>query len=296
MKFPYFFSGGKKIGVKFLSTVGVGLFSTVTNEMKYYIISFDCETTGLSVARDQIVEFGAVVRLWDTDGDIQELAPFAMYCRPTVATMSRRASEITGITMSSLDKHPTIKTVLESFKDHLEVVCADPDIPRVLVSYNGFAYDIPIVVAEAERCGLSATTYFRELRIQTSVDVLLFGREVLDATCLVRKANGKCSYRLGDVYVACCKRPLLNAHGAVADSRAVLDILGCADVQCRFHALLADSVGRKCVTNPMVLIRAIVARMHKGQATKKQSASKRFLDMFEASTNKKKKHKSGALE
>lgn len=268
--------------------------------MKYYVISFDCETTGLSVTRDQIVEFGAVVRLWD-DTRVEELAPFSMYCRPTVVTMSRRASEITGITMQSLEKQPTIRRVLESFRDHLDKVCTDADAPRVLVSYNGFAYDIPIVVAEAERCGMSAITYFRELRIQTSVDVLLFGREVLDTTCLVRKANGKCSYRLGDVYVACCKQPLLGAHGAVADSRAVLDILGCADVQCRFQNLLADSSGgggRKCVMNPMILIRSIVARMRKGQDTKKQSASKRFLDMFETSVvnNKKKKHKSTTVE
>ena len=269
-------------------------------KMKHYVISFDCETTGLSVTRDQIVEFGAVVRLWDAAGKSEELAPFSMYCRPTVTTMSRRASEITGITMQSLENQPTIRTVLESFRAHLDVVCTDADIPRVLVSYNGFAYDIPIVVAEAERCGLSAITYFRELRIQTSVDVLLFGREVLDTTCLVRKANGKCSYRLGDVYVACCKRALLGAHGAVADSRAVLDILECADVQCRFQRLLADSSKSKCVMNPMILIRSIVERMRKGkQTTKKQSASKRFLDMFEMSVNNKnarKKHKSATVE
>ena len=35
--------------------------------MKFYLISMDCESTGLSVYADQIVELGAVIYLWDAE-------------------------------------------------------------------------------------------------------------------------------------------------------------------------------------------------------------------------------------
>jgi DNA polymerase III alpha subunit (gram-positive type) len=257
--------------------------------MLYYLISFDCESTGLSVYKDQIVEFGAVFSLWDSStGDTTELPAFSEYAKPTIKTMCKKAEEITGITMESLRTMSSINKVLDNFMKHVNTVCDDTDIPRLLLSYNGFSYDIPLVVAEIERYGGSSTVYFRQLRIQHTIDILPFSRTCIDTSLLRRKANGSCSYKLGDVYASVCKRTLKNAHGALADSRAVLDILQCTDIQPSFQSLVAEAPDNQQCRNPMALVRTIVSRiaLKNGQTLLQ---SKRVLDMMQNHTDKKRK-------
>ena len=260
--------------------------------MKYYIISFDTESTGLSTYSDQIVEFGAVLTLWDAETGVSTMLPqFTEYAHPTHATMSRKAVELTGITMASLLGKPPIQTVLDNFLAHVDMVCDDPDVPRLLLSYNGFRYDIPLVVAELERSGASAIAYFRQLRLQHAIDVLPFGRACIDTSILTRKANGSCSYRLGDVYASVCRCPLVDAHGAISDSQAVLDILHCPEIQVCFQALVAEAPDNNHCQNPMALVRTAVARItaKKSGLGETKKTSKRVLDMVRTHTEKKRK-------
>lgn len=262
-------------------------------EMKFYLLSFDCETTGLSVLKDQIVEFGALIQLWDSESFETSILPsFAQYAKPTtVLTMAKRAEEITGITTRSLEDKPPIKEVLMAFLAHVEQVCADLEIPRILLSYNGFSFDMPMVVAEIERYGGSSVSYFRQLRLRSTIDVLPFGRSCLDITTLKRKANGSCSYKLGDVYYSVCKHTLLNAHGALADSQAVLDILQGVGIREAFRTLVLDLSETDCCKNPMILIRTILGRRcQAGTKTKgTRGSSKRVLDMFSHHCQQKEK-------
>jgi DNA polymerase III alpha subunit (gram-positive type) len=258
--------------------------------MKYYVISFDVESTGLSTYSDQIVEFGAVFNLWDAEAGVStELPQFAEHAKPTHATMSKKAEEITGISMSSLKDKQPIQKVLKNFMLHVDTVCVDPEIPRLLLSYNGFGYDIPMVVAEIERCGESAIAYFRKLRIQHAIDVLPFGRNCIDTSILSRKANGSCSYRLGDVYASVCKCPLNGAHGAISDSQAVLDILKDPEIQVCFQALVAEAPENKYCQNPMAIVRTCVGRIAAKSVVGKKKTSKRVLDMVQTHTEKKRK-------
>jgi len=260
--------------------------------MKYYLISLDCESTGLSVYNDQIVELGAAFRLWDsTTGETSELSPFAEYAKPTVKTMCKKAEEITHISMVMLQDKPPINTVLGHFMKHVDMVCTQENVPRLLLSYNGFAYDIPLIVAEVERSGGSAVGYFRKLRIHHAIDVLPFGRACIDTSILRRRANGSCSYRLGDVYAAVCKCPLLNAHGALADSNAVLDIIQCGDIQRAFQSLLEGEQDNKQCQNPMSLVRSVVSRLEAKSTMKKPTTtqSRRVMDMFRDHAEKKRK-------
>ena len=259
--------------------------------MKYYVISFDVESTGLSTYSDQIVEFGAVFNLWDAETGLSTTLPeFVEYVRPTHATMSRKAEDITGISMASLKDRRSIQKVLEHFMVHTDTVCVDADIPRLLLSYNGFGYDIPMVVAEIERYGESAVAYFRKLRLQHAIDVLPFGRSCIDTSTLSRKANGTCSYRLGDVYASICRCPLTGAHGAISDSQAVLDILKDPDIQRCFQTLVADAPENNHCQNPMALVRTIVKRIEaKKVGGTKAKTSKRILDMVKTHTEKKRK-------
>jgi DNA polymerase III alpha subunit (gram-positive type) len=258
--------------------------------MRYYLISFDCESTGLSVYNDQIVEFGAVTNLWDSaTGVTTELPAFAEYAKPTIARMGKKAAEITGITTESLQTMAPVRTVLANFTKHLDTICENVDIPRLLLSYNGFSYDIPLVIAEIERYGGSAVAYFRQLRIQHTIDILPFGRACIDRSTLRRRANGSCSYKLGDVYAAVCKCPLVNAHGALADSRAVLEILRCPEMQTSFRTLVTDAVDNAQCQNPMVLVRTILTRISLRDGKKTTQQSKRVVDMVRDHAEKKRK-------
>lgn len=244
----------------------------------YYLISFDCESTGLSCERDQIVEFGAVIWFVDTMKTCREIGTFCQYVKPTVATMSRGASLVTGITMVQLRDMPPIRQVLDNFATYMATICNDDTIPRILLSYNGFHYDIPLIVHELERgCSSSALSYFRSLKIERALDVLPFGRAHLDKTCLKRRVDGGCSYRLGDVYTALCHQDLAGAHGALVDSRAVLEIVASTDIIEIFLTTIGKHTDKICCS-PMDIVQACLQKtVKKGSLTSSTNTIKHML-------------------
>jgi hypothetical protein len=138
--------------------------------------------------------------------------------------------------------------------------------------YNGHSFDLPFMICEAERSGLGGENYFRSLKFTSSIDLFTASKEALDTTRLHRKANGKCSFKLGKVYEALLQKPLLNAHGGLADSHAVIEILKIAFKQFKLHIVAAVSGDydncKESVINVMSLVRKIIASMPK-DSTKK---------------------------
>jgi DNA polymerase III epsilon subunit-like protein len=247
--------------------------------MLYYLISIDCESTGLSVYNDQIVELGGIISLWEsTTNTITTLDGFAEYAKPTIVSMSKKAEEITGIREETFKNSAFISTVFTNFLQYVNTVCKE-SYPRLLLSYNGFGYDIPLIVNELERIeDAYALKYFRQLCIAYTIDILSFCREEVDTTILKRKADGTCSYKLGDVYSAICKCPLLDAHGALTDSSAVLELLEHDTCLLNKFRLVVEKL-ESCVDtqqckNPMAFVRHIVGKK------RKCTSSKRPLDMI----------------
>jgi DNA polymerase III epsilon subunit-like protein len=193
-----------------------------------YLLSLDCEATGLSKYSDQITEIGlSIYEYTSGDGDggtFRELESFREYARPTIVKMTRGALVVTGITNEFLKDKSTIDVVLNNMMVHINKVCMNPNVERCLVAYNGIGYDLPLIVAELSRF-TQPLQYFRRLRLSQIVDVLYWSKERLDTTYLVRRSNGQCSYKLGDVYKVVCGKKLVGAHGALVDCRAVVDML-----------------------------------------------------------------------
>jgi DNA polymerase III epsilon subunit-like protein len=107
-------------------------------------------------------------------------------------------------------------------------ICIDKDLPCILVAYNGIQFDVPILATCIERAigSTEATLWWRRLRIGHLFDPLHFLRtRPDDDTRLLRRANGRASLKLGDVYSAVVGTRLLNAHDALADCVAVLTIM-----------------------------------------------------------------------
>ena len=205
----------------------------ITTKKKIILLSLDIEATGLSKFKDSTVEVGIDIVLVETDGKsiqvVEELPSFQEYaCGREGAVICDAAADITGLSREFIAKQIPLNKLFTKCVAHLDKVCQPfPETERCLVAYNGNGYDIPVLAADAEQCFDSggAKGFFRRLRIEKVIDVLHVARKHADVTKLKRKANGRCSYKLGDVYRAVTGNCLEGAHGAVADAKAVTKLI-----------------------------------------------------------------------
>ena len=258
-----------------------------THRKKFYVISFDLETTGRNVRIDTICEFGFAMYLFDFSIDaekrtlldlhVEELKPFHTYCKPSTA-MHPEACEVHGLTEAFLSDKPLPNACFDRLQEHLDQTLSDPSIPRVLLAYNGRSFDLPLVVHEAHRHRSDVIHYFRCWKITMFIDVLLFNRQFLDPSKLLRKANGRCSYKLGDVYKALFAKTLVGAHGALEDSSAVVEIVKSEHCRDMFLKVLMagewdNGTGEDCCFNLMVEVRKIG---QSGTSKRKRSTAEFF--------------------
>lgn len=245
-------------GVQTISEHGEKKSENSYSSLFAYIVSLDLETTGLSVFKDRLIQLGAAVWLVHIEnGTFEHVGDFEVNCR-SIVRMHPKAIKITGITQEFVDQQSlSAKELLVEFGNFLDKMCKN-DIPRVEMTYNGSRFDSPLMIYEAHRSKLGAENYFRSLKFTSSIDMLLVCRSVLDTTNLKHNATGLCSYKLGDIYQALLQKPLLNAHGGLADSRAVVDILKFAYIQFKNHvcaAVTGDYQKLSGVFNTMQLVR-----------------------------------------
>lgn len=148
----------------------------------------DCETTGTDPERDRIVEV-AVVR----DGSRRAWRVFPGVPIPAEATA------VHGIADADVAASPRFADVAH------EVAAALAG--AIVVTFNGRAFDLPLLRAEFTRAGFAWP-----LADAPVVDVLTLDRE------LTRHTLAGCVRRW-------CGREHVGAHGAEADAAATLDVL-----------------------------------------------------------------------
>jgi len=258
------------------------------------LVSFDLESTGLQVFTDQITEIGAESAVLFDDESYEFLhrqqpsePNFQTYVKCTRA-ICLKSQKITGITEETLARAPNIATAMNQFAYYINNdICKpfDPQTTRILVAYNGTKFDLPMCIAELEHAGISASKFMRQLRFSYLLDPLLMARDVVDTTLLPRDKDGKPCFRLGGVYEALCGKPLIGAHGALADSSAVLKLL--LEQECFKQALLKDLVSKspKYLCNIMNLVTQVVQSIPKvipqKQNEPKQKKTKTLLQFYQ---------------
>lgn len=151
-------------------------------------VAVDCETTGTDPERDRIVEV-AVVR----DGSRRAWRVFPGVPIPAEATA------VHGIADADVAARPRFADVAH------EVAAALAG--AIVVTFNGRAFDLPLLRAEFTRAGFAWP-----LADAPVVDVLTLDRE------LTRHTLAGCVRRW-------CGREHAGAHGAEADAAATLDVL-----------------------------------------------------------------------
>ena len=157
------------------------------------LVFFDLETTGVDIYNDRIIQIGAI-RI-EPDGTKTEKE---WLVNPGVP-IPKSSSAIHGITDDMVQDKPRLGDIA----DELSVFFADADIG----GYNVKNFDLPLLSVEFGRIGLP----FDSETIN-----------IVDAMALFRILEPR---TLTAAYKKFCGKELVDAHDAMADIRASLDVL-----------------------------------------------------------------------
>ena len=177
------------------------------------IVFFDLETTGIDVARDHIVEL-CYIKIYPCGNEKTQ----SMRIRPVDALgrtihIPEQASAIHGIYDDDVKDCPTFKDIASELIE----VLSDSD----LAVYNSNYFDIPLLVEEF-------------LCVDINLD--LSNSKFVDVCVIFKKMEQR---TLSAAYKFYCKKDLENAHSALADTRATVDVL---EAQLDFYKDLPNDI------------------------------------------------------
>jgi DNA polymerase-3 subunit epsilon len=157
------------------------------------IIFFDLETTGVDVAKDRIVEL-CYIKVFPNGNEESK----AMRLNPGMP-IPPKASEVHGIYDADVVDCPTFKEIA-------------PELFRTfqgcdLAGFNSNKFDIPLLCEEFMRQGM---------------DFDVSKRKCIDVQNIYHKLERR---TLVAAYKYYCEKDLENAHSALADTRATLEVL-----------------------------------------------------------------------
>lgn len=154
---------------------------------------FDLEATGLNISKERIVEI-AILKLHPNG--VQER--FQSYVNPEIE-ISEEVIKIHGITNEKVKDAPKFIDIAPT----IEAFIADSD----LAGYNSNKFDIPLLAEEFAR-------------ISSSFD--LSQRKFVDVQNIFHKMEQR---TLTAAYQFYCKKEMTNAHDAMVDTEATLEVL-----------------------------------------------------------------------
>ncbi len=181
-------------------------------KLKNPLVVFDLEATGTKISEDRIVEI-ALIKLMP-DGSKEERT---RKINPTIP-IPVETSLIHGIYDEDVKDEPTFKQVAKSLSDFLEG-CD-------LAGFNILKYDIPLLAEEF---------------LRANIEFDIAGRKLIDAQKifhLMEKRN------LSSAYKFYCKKDLIDAHSAVADTQATYEVLA-AQIEKYEGMEVTDLLGNK---------------------------------------------------
>jgi len=158
------------------------------------LVILDCETTGLSVSKDRIIQLAIIKYFADGRPPIERVR----YINPGIP-IPEKVTELTGITNDMVQGQPTFQALANG----LLALIGDADF----CGYNSNRFDIPILMEEFERCGIQL-----DMSERRCVDVQRIFHQMEPRTL-------KAAVRFY------CNETLDNAHDALADTRGTIKVL-----------------------------------------------------------------------
>ncbi len=163
--------------------------------LKKALVFFDIEATGLSVVRDRIIQI-AMIKYTPGNPEPEELN---MLINPGATLISEEARAVHGISNEDVARKPTFEQVAQKIYNFV----GDSD----LAGYNSNRYDIPMLMEEFHRAGLEL-----DMDKRSTVDVQRIFYKMEPRT-------------LSAAYRFYCEKHIENAHDALADVRATVEVL-----------------------------------------------------------------------
>ncbi len=158
------------------------------------IVFFDVESTGLNVVRDRILQL-AMIKYRKAGGEPEE---WSMLINPGVP-IPAESTAVHGITNEDVANEPGFAELAPRIHSFI----GDAD----LAGYNSNRFDIPILMEEFERAGIRF-----DISERRTIDVQRIFYKMEPRTL-------KAAYRFY------CNSDLVDAHDALADVRATVDVL-----------------------------------------------------------------------
>jgi len=161
--------------------------------LKRPLCFFDIEATGLSVVSDRIVQI-AIIKHFPDDREPVELNELI---NPGIP-ISEEAMQVHGITPKHLSNKPTFQQVAKKLYEFI----GDAD----LAGYNSNRFDVPMLMEEFSRVGIEFSIHKRRL---------------IDVQRIFYKMEPRTLRAALKFY---CQKSLENAHDALADVQATIDV------------------------------------------------------------------------
>ena len=162
-------------------------------ELKNPLVFFDLESTGLNVLQDRIIQIGMIKINPDQTREVLEY-----FVNPEIQVRKEILS-LTGIEQEDLDKAKTFRELAQEIKNF----CIHCDF----AGYNLKRFDIPLLLEEFKR-----NKVFFDLGSTVGI---------VDVQTIFHKNEPR---DLSAAYKFYCKKEMKNAHSALADTQATLDI------------------------------------------------------------------------
>ena len=185
--------------------------------LKNPIVFLDLETTGINIVTDRIVEI-ALLKI-NSDGTEEEQE---MRLNPEIS-IPQESTDIHGITDEDVKDKPTFNEVAKNLAKFLEG-CD-------LAGFNSNRFDIPLLAEEFLRAG---------------VDIDFKKRKFIDVQAIFHKMEKR---TLAAAFKFYCQKELVDAHSAMADTRATYEVLK-AQLDTYENTEYEDKKGKK--TKPIV--------------------------------------------
>jgi DNA polymerase-3 subunit epsilon len=179
--------------------------------LKKPLAFFDIESTGINISHDRIVEI-SIIKVMPNGEIIKKTSRL----NPTIP-IPLESSLIHGIYDGDVDCSPTFKSIGKSLAKFLE--------GSDLAGYNIIKFDVPLLVEESLRAGISFD---------------LSNRKLIDAQKIFHMMEKR---TLSAAYKFYCNKELDGAHSAEVDTQATFEVLE-AQIEKYQGQEVTDSLGK----------------------------------------------------
>lgn len=208
---------------------------------------YDCETTGLTVGYDLIIEVAAVLYTNNLQHGSAGPQEFASLCSCDRA-LSSKTKELTGLTDADLRGKPSLNDVLHRLFDWLRETIRSVNTSEkkvyfpVLAAHSGRLLDFPMLFTAVRKNGAtdpSLQRKFDELNLHYGDTFSVFKHFVLGGKCKELKKLG-----LKDIY-STYFADAVDDHRAMRDAKTLRRIFSDSPPAAEFMATLRDFLQTK---------------------------------------------------